>query len=709
MNKEEIKSFIRNNPVFWSRLGFAYDPPLKNEEGRPLVFTEDLSKYGKYHREFDKVGVKIHTCILHLGWMGIDEYDYSLTDRVIEEVFRDNPDGYFIPRIKVNVPIDWCYENPEDVFVYYEGPRTAEGIKELVGTLRQDYIGYEAPNGYYMAGDYVDTRPNMDSLIARQSFTSKKWLADAKVALEKLLDRLESSKYAERIIGYHIAYGVSGECVLWGRASNHYGDYGIGYRKAFYEWGLKKYGSREKLAEVWLQPDISPENIKLPTPEERYDVTDTVNGFFRKDKTQTICTDLDIFISEVNADDIEYFAKIIKEKTGDKLVGAFYGYFIHIDNPAYTGHLALDKLLDSPYVDFFAAPKSYYRNQAGDAGGVLSTTQSINLKKLWLDELDNRTHLARGVDPEWTSESFHTTRTVFWREFAKNLADNSGFWWMDLGGGWFDSDEVMNEFATLVRANKLLNTKEHKSVADVLMLVDDECIKHMNISADLRFAFMEDFLCELHMTGAVTDLYRICDLKTLDLSQYKLIIFAYTFKIDGEMKKIIASIPADKTLMFNYTSGVISDGIVDIDNVRKLTGIEIEETEREKYAFPAVKVKEDESLTSLITDEKGTRVALKKRGEGYTVVNTKPFMSSSELRLIIDKAGCYTYVPAGNTVYGDNRFIGIFSDKEKALETEVQMKEKGNYVDLISGKRYENTDKIPLKLEPKSAAFLFRE
>ena len=42
------------------------------------------------------------------------------------------------------------------------------------------------------------------------------------------------------------------------------------------------------------------------------------------------------------------------------------GYFLHVDNSAYAGHLAIDRLLDSPYVDFLAAPKSYYRNKAGE-------------------------------------------------------------------------------------------------------------------------------------------------------------------------------------------------------------------------------------------------------------------------------------------------------------------------------------------------------
>ena len=101
MNKEEVISYIKENPVFWSRLGFCYDPPLKNDKGEPLCFVEDLGRYGRLHREFSDIGVKIHTCILHSGWVGVDEYDYSLTDRVVEEIFKENPDAYFIPRVNL--------------------------------------------------------------------------------------------------------------------------------------------------------------------------------------------------------------------------------------------------------------------------------------------------------------------------------------------------------------------------------------------------------------------------------------------------------------------------------------------------------------------------------------------------------------------------------------------------------------------------------
>ena len=686
--REAALEILKKNPVFWSRLGFCYDPPLKNEAGKPLVFTEDLSKYGKYHRTFQDIGVNIHTCIVHLGWMGVDEYDYSLTDRVLDELFRDNPDLYFIPRVKLNVPVNWCYENPEEVFVYPNGPQTVEEIRAMVGTLQQDYIGYEAPQGYYMAGDYVDPRPNVGGMIARQSFSSQKWLHDAGIALEKFIDHLETGKYGDRIMGYHIAYGTSGECVLWGRISARYGDYGIGHKKEFYRWGLEKYGSQEALSKAWNQKDVTCESLRLPSPQKRYYQNDSVKEFFRGTEEAAIVKDFDEFSSKINADAIEYFAKIVRRKAPEKLTGAFYGYFIHINDSGYTGYLAWDRLLDSPNLDFFAAPKSYYRCTAGEPGGVMCATQSVNRKKLWLDELDNRTHLATNVPEHFRSANLEETRTVFWREYSKNMADGSGFWWMDLGGGWFESPEIMEIFSQLTQANRQLQAMERHATADVLVILDEQCLANMNISPKLRLGFMEDFLCELHKTGCLADVYRLADLESLDLTRYKLIIFAHTFHITSRQREYIRNIQAEKVLMFNYAAGVISESSVSLENCRLLTGVPFEEYQDEEFDFPQVRAAASQSV---------------RPNGGLNLINTRPFLQAGDLRVVMDRAGCHAYAPCGCTVYGDNRFVAVFPSED--VDAEVVLQKKGTYQNLLTGEVFANAERIPLKQKAKSAAF----
>lgn len=672
MNINSARDFLKKNPVFWSRLGFCYDPPLKNEEGRPLVFNEDLEKFAKTHRSFTKAGVKIHSSILHSGWVGVDEYDYSLTDRVLDAVFKDNPYIYYIPRIKLNVPVDWCYENPEDVFVYYGGPRTIKEIKKLVGTEKHDYIGYDSETGYYASsrdGGFKDTRPNVGGVIARQSFSSKKWLFDAGVALKNVIERIEKSKYADRILGYHIGYGTSGETVMWGRISGKYGDYGINNTKEFIKWGERKYGSRKALEKAWGK---SGNDLCVPSPEQRAGSTETLERLMRAETNNQACIDYDLFVSETNANATEYFAKIVKEFSNDKLVGIFYGYFMHIDNSAYTGHLAIERLLNSPYVDFFAAPKSYYRCNGGEPGGELCPAQSISLKKLWIDETDVRTYLAKEVEESsWESHSPQDTICILRREFSKNTAHDSGFWWMDLDGGWYDSDILMEEIAHLTALNEKIQKKKHKSISDILIIVDENCINHMRLNGDLRSGFMEDFICEANMTGALCDVFRLSDFESLNLSQYKLIVFAYCFQIDKETRKHInQKIPDGITVMYNYAAGVLNGNDFSLSNVKDFTGFDIYETNRKlaESEIPSLAVTKTDDITILNENsEKEIIIAQRSENGASRIINLMPFMGSGILREIAKQAGCRFYTEeAGSTVYGDNRFVGIFSADGKS-------------------------------------------
>ena len=122
MKIKETVDFLRNNPIFWSRLGFCHDPSLYDEDGSIVVFNRNFEQYTRVHDAFADAGVKGHTCILHSGWVGVDTYDYSLTDQVLKSIFSSGKVEYFIPRIKLNPPIDWCRENPTEVLVYEDGP-----------------------------------------------------------------------------------------------------------------------------------------------------------------------------------------------------------------------------------------------------------------------------------------------------------------------------------------------------------------------------------------------------------------------------------------------------------------------------------------------------------------------------------------------------------------------------------------------------------
>ena len=294
---------LRNHSVFWSKLGFCYDPPRLGKDGKPIVFFDNWKQVKKYHRDFYNAGIRFHTSILFTGWTGVNQYDYELTDKVLDTIFSCGENLLYIPRIKLNVPLEWERENPEELCVYYCGPREKEAIRALVGTPKHDLLGYQSPRGYYTAGGWQDDRPNVGGVIGNQSFSSQKWLRDAGEALRRLIRRIEDGPYGNRVPAYHIAYGASGESCLWGRCNVHdNADYGITNRKAFFDWGMKKYGSLEALREAWHQPFLARENAEVPPPSRKEGAIRNMNEFMRSAPEDRICTDYDLFMSDVNMD-----------------------------------------------------------------------------------------------------------------------------------------------------------------------------------------------------------------------------------------------------------------------------------------------------------------------------------------------------------------------------------------------------------------------
>ncbi len=673
-----MDNILRNNLIFWSRLGFGYDPPLFDEDGKEVLFNESLSELN-YHKRFYEKGVKLHSFIVSSGWVGNNKFDYTVTDRVMDAAASIGDDVKLLPRVKLNPPVEWCKENPEELFVYYDGPRDKDEIQSVVGTAEHDYIGYDAPDGYYM-GNPKFNRPNRTGSVARQSFTSEKWLKDAKDALVRFIKHVEK-RYPGKILGYHVAYGTSGETILWGRIDANYGDYGIDCTKKFDSYLKENYNF----------------SSPLPAPDERYLKKDTLKDFLRVENKTSVY--FDEFTSKVNARATEEFCKTVKEVSPNSVTGVFYGYLM-VDNIVYTGHTDIDTLVNSPYVDFFAAPKAYYRCTPGDSGGDLSVPQSINLKKTWVDECDVRTHLAqKSDDSTWLANDIVQTKNAILRELSKNLSHDSGLWLMDLGGGWYDDDDMMEFVGEVSKINELVRKRPLKSASDVLVLIDENSIAQAGVSEHCFTGYCSDFICNTKKTGVLVDTFRLSDIRKIDLSNYKAIVFGYTLKINPEDIEYIKA-NSDAAFVFNYAAGCISEGNFSLSNTEKLTGFELEESGT-VYDFPNIKIVNHSNL--LLENEYGN-VASKMIDGRVCVMNTVPYIDVHTLRKIYELAGCHIYSPENTVVYGDKRFVTVLSDG----------KEYDDFINLTKPSKWENlltgetgfSDKVKLTLKPFEAAML---
>ncbi len=680
MNLEDIKKLLNDNPMFWSRLGFALDPIELDEENRPKLIADDMEYLSHTHTQMYNEGVKIFTTIMTSGWIGDNKYDYTLVDKCLEELLEDKPDAYYMPRVKLNVPVDWCASHPDDVFVYENGPVSGDEIKKLVGTTKQDYYGMESPHGYPVAGPSKGDRPNLNGVIGLQSYTSKKWLEDAAKALRRFIRHIEGTKYAKQVIGYQIGFGTFGENVWWGCWNGHdlgfnwsksrrLGDFSTNAQKAFWNWGIGKYKTEAELKKNWGE-NIS-ETACVPNVAHRLDETDDIKEFFRGYEKDKICCDYEEFLSDIITDDVCYFASVVKGEVPQKAVGTFYGYIIGIGNSSYSGHTMIDKLLNCKDIDFIAAPKGYYRSGAQDPGLEQAPMQSVTRKKLWIDELDNHTH----KDPyefDGKAKNFAETKKILWREYTKNLVFDQGVWWMDLGIGWFDDFDILKEINTICKFNKKMrNTSQSEFKREVLLVVDDAVLRHKKLSYGISNFMVKSFASDIKMCGVPVDLYRLKDLAEIDLSSYKVAVFLNTFEITDENKRIIETkFSSDTVFIWNYAAGIINKE-VDFANTKELTGfklanIKLEASEANDYArkitidFPTLAIENE--CKALYSYKNGACMIGEVTHKGRrSILCTLPFLTINDIYEIIKSAKCHLYAPKNTCVYADSRVIGIFS------------------------------------------------
>jgi len=700
---------------FWSRLGFLPDPPGFSPEGIDLAETE---RFLKFHRQMLEAGIKMHTSILPSGWIGDNSYDYHETDKILDMLFSTCPDICYIPRIKLNAPLLWQQKHPEELCVYYGGPQSVSEIAKLVGTDKHDILGYDSPGGQYGGKDNC---PNVGGLISNQSFASEKWLNDAGEALRQLIKHIEHGKYTDRIIGYHIGYGVSAECMMWGAWDGKFSDYGPAAKKCFYEWGFRKYGSMEKLSEVWMQEISSPELLFLPTPEMRKGTNDSLQKLFRADKEQKIVMDYEEFLSEVNAEALTNLCRLVKEEAGSQtLTGGFYGYTAGLAESAEAGHLAIQKVLDSEYIDFIAAPNSYLCRAAGQPGAALAPEKSIALNgKVWINECDIRTHLAAPDAGFGRTENLQETQAVMWRDFARTLAAGANCWWMDLFGGWFDDPEILKTVEQIRQIQYLNSSGRKETCAEAALVLDERCFLHCNRKDSWFKFFVLDIIVKVRLLGMPVDIIRYNDIIKQKTPAYKLLIFPHSFCIRPKERTILHEYLKGKTAVWFYASGLLAPEL-DLNNISLNTGFKVFDSIKQdslevqyslpdieqfsetlEWELPVLNIHKESEIEAWGSYKNGSLAVANKSYCGFNSFYSAFLpLPSIVLRKIAKIAGCNIYLDADCTVEVSSNIIVIHTGKK--LQEILFLPKAKNLKDIIDGQEWENVRTIELSIPAKS-------
>lgn len=633
--------------------------------------------YQQRREKIDFIGAMINT----LGdineprmWDGIGHYQFSQLDEIMESLLKDHPDRWFVPRIKMDPPDDWLRAHPEEVCVYWGGPQDPAAISAMVGTPQHDRYGWD---------DDRQRHPYPNQLISNQSFSSQVWVRDASEFLKALVKHIEASPYGPQTLGYMFGFGNCGEDMWWGDWRNQgdprKGDFGISHRRHFYAWAVEKYGSVEALRKAWGQPDLTEDNLRVPTPPQRWseDGKNLRQVMLADDQKQVDCNE---FHSKVCFDALEAFGKVVKDICG-KPTGCFYGY-LQDETVGYAGHLAIDRAVTTPYVDFYSSPKAYHYCLAGDPGASQAPGQSIARKKLWIEENDMRSHHALSVDSSRANKTPSDTCTAFWRELYRALTFNQGFWWMDINGlrdDWYGDEDMVVMFKKQADLYKKWSPVPRKGIAQVLFVEDEASCGHTTYLSSPQRNLRLRLERELKLCGAPVDHYRLDDLFEIDMSRYRFIVFCHAFVMPKSLwDKVLARIRPDAHILFNYAAGLLAPEF-SYENQKAVTGFSVREcpgrmqpsqlyhhlywhgTHHCPQDYPLLEILPQAGQKVWETSPDGhILTASVSRGKGRNIFAAEFTLREPLLRQFLEEAQVDLLAPEYCTVLADEKLAGFF-------------------------------------------------
>ncbi|MBT3378408.1 MAG: hypothetical protein HN742_35150 [Lentisphaerae bacterium] len=582
--------------------------------------------------------------------------DFSGADTQIDHILSIDPKALIIPRLNIDAPEWWKQQHPGNRQVYDKGE-------------------------YPMA-----------------SPASTLWRRDASMALRLFLRHLEEV-YGEHMLGYHVAAQSAGEWFYdrtWEKIMPCFEE---PFRQAFAEWTKGRYGTVERLQKAWRKPKATFDTIQVPTLSER---TTGELGVFRDPASQRFEIDFAEYMQVCLCEYLEECARLVKEETGGKKLGVFfYGYLYDVSGftygPAVSGHLRLRRALNSPHVDIFTSPISYFDRQAGGVGPFMAPVDSIQTHgKLWLNEDDTRTHLARrNAGFGRTSDMFETIG-VYRRNFGHQLEHLCATWWMDFGRGWMVDNEIFDNFAETRDAWSAVAAAPEPFAPQVAIVTDEDSYFYLRNSNEISRQSVTLMRRMFNTMGCPVGLYLMqdfCDGLVPDSARFCVFLNAYRMTSEQRVQFRAQAAKAKRTVLWLYAPGYIRED-ADVANIADIIGFEVRkaggtETSRVRivddapapfqtlpkgHAFgvefrpdPLFGVSADQAGVSVCGTYEGTReaaLALKRFPDWTSVFCGGLQVSAGVLRELARSAGVHIYCETNDVISARQGFVSIHATHE---------------------------------------------
>jgi hypothetical protein len=557
--------------------------------------------------------VHLLTDTFSLGWTGIGKYDFSDFDARMRAFLKVDPKALIMPRLHMDVPEEWSSAHPDEM---------------------TNYADPEAWNGDSSWGG-----------ARHASFASRLWLKDCGQALRALIRHVAQQEYSGHILGWHLGGGIYGE---WHYPNAvYYPDTSPAFEKAFGDWLRERYPGEE----------IAP---RIPTIEERKQAD---LGMFRDPAKSRWMLDWAEYFHLVGATALGDFARIVKEETGGRsIVLAFNGYLPDLGVNHEIDHRAFETALHDPNLDCFSSPHSYTRRAPGDDATLRGFLGSVRVAgKLWINEADERTHLAHPTQWKHVATREESVE-VLWRSFAQAVTNNCGLWFMDQGGlwfqdlgiGWYEDEAILQAFADMRRAGAASMQRARTRPTQVALVSSFKTAFHLADRAsgldNITNTLINPALEQWTKCGVPFDLYLLPELFAPNTPDYQVYAFLDTFVLsDDELRQIKALRDAGKTLLFYYAPGFLSETEYSLERMKELLGMDVEMTDA--ISLPGGQ----EQRPGFVV--RGASDALASAGNLHFCA--APPLPSAELRALLERSGVHIYLESDDPLMVGGGYVAL--------------------------------------------------
>ncbi|MBR6470690.1 MAG: beta-galactosidase [Victivallales bacterium] len=670
----EVVNDYRPEPVASQVAPGPFGQPTLFVNGEPTMPYLSILYPGEVNypeaRQSGRAGIKLIHVYGRLVNAPDGNYDFSFVDNVIYTALRGNPSAHLFLRITLrdSVNPEFYWEHPDELVTLDDGTR-----------------------------------------MRHPSFASKVWRDEVRKIYVALVKHIQEGPYADRVAGFLPSDGEEGQWMhYWGgddpAKDGTLTDYSRPMQEYFRDWLTRKYGADEALKAAWGQPDVTLATAQIPSRAAR--AGEAEEGVFRKLPRDRAVVDYAEALSEVVDDEIEEYCRVVKEASGGKLLtGILYGHIMDLGGTfmaEQVGYLKLRRVIECPDLDFVAGPISYwaqFRDMGGPGAFDYPTPATLRLhNKLWINEVDLRTHLLDSTDHVSDVTTAHKTDEAIAREFALSLCSNAGLWLCNLAGGqrsWFDDIETGDTMGRLQKIADVAPAQDLRSTAEVAVVFSEQSLAYLRPLATNAprtiDGIMESLMVwqrlALRRLGAPFDAYLADDFLNPAMPRYKLYVFMDTFFLTEEERQAIQTkLAAEQaTALWFYTPGVVTAEGFEPDKIAELTGIPVTlENRREtaamklaatgeniglpNYSFlPAVTPQVDAETAVLASKADGVTPAVVRKGRNY--FSAYAGLPPAFLREIAREAGVFLYSEDDDAIYANASYLAVHTSKRPGPRT----------------------------------------